>query len=46
MGKFILIALATLIVLVVAGGGVLMFWHIPAPTARVEHAIPDARLPR
>lgn len=45
MGKFVLIALATLIVLIVASGGALMFWHIPAPTARVEHPIPDARLP-
>ncbi|MDE2230065.1 MAG: hypothetical protein KGL11_13640 [Alphaproteobacteria bacterium] len=46
MGKFILVALATLVVLIIGGGGVLMFWHIPAPTARVEHAIPDARLSR
>jgi len=46
MGKFILIVLATLVVLVVAGAGILMFWDIPAPTARVEHPIPDARLPR
>lgn len=45
MGKFVLIALATLSVLIVVGGGALMLWHIPAPTARVEHPIPDARLP-
>jgi flagellar basal body-associated protein FliL len=45
MGKFILIALATLVVLIVVGGGVLMFWHLPAPTTRVEHPISDARLP-
>jgi flagellar basal body-associated protein FliL len=45
MGKFLLIALAALVVLVVVGGGALMFWHIPAPTTRVVHAIPDARLP-
>ncbi|MDE2166366.1 MAG: hypothetical protein KGJ66_08515 [Alphaproteobacteria bacterium] len=45
MGKFILLALATLVVLIAAGGGVLMFWHIPVPTTRIEHPIPDARLP-
>ncbi|MBU6507108.1 MAG: hypothetical protein KGI92_00980 [Alphaproteobacteria bacterium] len=44
MGKFILIALATLVVLVIVGGGVLMLWHVPAPTARVEHPISDAQL--
>ncbi|MGH6969172.1 MAG: hypothetical protein ACREEL_12265 [Stellaceae bacterium] len=46
MGKFILIALAILVVLIIGTGGVLMLWHIPAPTARVEHPIPDAQLPR
>ncbi|MGB8182118.1 MAG: hypothetical protein WCF13_07100 [Stellaceae bacterium] len=45
MGKFILIALATLVVLIIVGGGVLMLWHVPAPTARIEHPIPDAQLP-
>ena len=44
MGKFILIALATLVVLVIVGGGVLMLWHVPAPTARVEHPNSDAQL--
>ncbi|GEM_PF-3509200 len=46
MAKTILFALATLVVLIVVGGGILMFWHIPAPTGHVEHPIPDARLPR
>jgi uncharacterized protein YpmB len=46
MGKFILIVAATLVILVVAGAGILMFWEIPAPTAQVEHPIPDARLSR
>lgn len=45
MGKSVLIALAALIALIIGGGGFLMVWHIPAPTARVEHPIPDARLP-
>ena len=44
MGKFILIALATLVVLIVVGGGVLAVWHVPAPMAHVEHPIPDAQL--
>lgn len=46
MGKFILIVFATLVVLIVVGGGILMFWDVPAPIARVEHPIPDARFPR
>lgn len=45
MGKFILIAFATLIVLIVAGGGVLAVWRVPAPMARIEHPISDAQLP-
>lgn len=45
MGKFILIAFATLVVLVVVGGGVLAVWHVPVPMARVEHPISDAQLP-
>ena len=45
MGKFILIAFATLVVLVVVSGGVLAVWHVPAPMAHVEHPIPDAQLP-
>lgn len=45
MGKFILIAFATLVVLVVVGGGVLAVWHVPAPMVRVEHPISDAQLP-
>ena len=45
MGKFILIALATLVVLIIVGGGVLMLWHVPVPTTRIEHPIPDAQLP-
>lgn len=45
MGRFLLIVLA-LVVLVLIGGTVfLMVWNIPAPTARVEKVIPDARFP-
>jgi len=46
MGKFILIAFAVLLIVGSAGAVVLMFWDIPAPTARVERIIPDARFPR
>ncbi len=46
MGKFILIVFALLLLAGAAGAVVLMFWDIPAPTARVERTIPDARFPR
>jgi len=46
MGKFILITFAVLLVAGSAAAVVLMFWDIPAPTARVERIIPDARFPR
>ncbi len=44
MAKFALIAAAVLVVVVVGVAGALMFWDVPAPSARVEHAIPDAKL--
>jgi hypothetical protein len=44
MGKFFLLAAAVLLVLVLGGAGVLMFWDVPAPSTPVEHAIPDAKL--
>lgn len=46
MAKFALIAAAVLIVIVVGVVSTLMFWNIPAPSARVEHVIPDAKLPK
>jgi len=46
MGKFILIVFALLLLAGAAGVVVLMVWDIPAPTARVERIIPDARFPR
>jgi hypothetical protein len=46
MGKFVLIAGALVAVLVVGGATFLMVWDIPAPDARVERVIPDARLPK
>jgi flagellar basal body-associated protein FliL len=46
MAKYALIAAATLVVVVVGVVGVLMFWNVPAPSARIEHVVPDAKLPK
>jgi cytochrome b subunit of formate dehydrogenase len=46
MGKIVLIAAAVLIVIIIGVAGTLMFWDVPAPSARVEHVIPDSKLPR
>jgi len=46
MPKYALIAAAVIAVIVLGGAGVLMFWDFPAPTAKVEHAIPDSKLPK
>jgi len=45
MGKWLLIVVALIGVIILGGGAFLMVWDIPAPTARVEKVIPDARLP-
>jgi hypothetical protein len=46
MSKFAGIVMV-LVIAVVAGGTVfLATWDIPAPTARIEKAIPDDKLPR
>jgi hypothetical protein len=46
MGKFVLVAAAALVVIVIGIAATLMFWNVPAPSARVEHVIPDAKLPK
>ncbi len=46
MGRFLLIVVALIVVVLVGGTVFLMVWNIPAPTARVEKVIPDARFPR
>jgi hypothetical protein len=46
MAKFALIAAAALVVIILGGATLLMVWDVPAPSARVEHAIPDAKLPK
>jgi hypothetical protein len=45
MGKIVLIGAALVVVAIAGGVGFLSMWDIPAPTERVEHVIPDARLP-
>ncbi len=46
MSKLFLTVVALLVLIIVGGGAFLMLWNIPAPTARVEKVIPDARFPR
>jgi hypothetical protein len=46
MGRFLLIVVALVVVILVGGTVFLMFWNIPAPTTHVEKVIPDARFPR
>ena len=46
MSKLLLTVVAAIIVIIIGGGAFLMVWNIPAPTARVEKVIPDARFPR
>jgi hypothetical protein len=46
MSKILLVLVAAVVVIVIGGGAFLMLWNIPAPTARVEKVIPDARFPR
>jgi hypothetical protein len=46
MGKIVLICVGLLVVAVAGGVGFLAVWDIPAPTAHVEHVIPDAHFPR
>jgi len=46
MSRLLLIIAGVVAVIVIGGGAFLMLWDIPAPTARVEKVIPDARFPR
>lgn len=46
MTRLLVITAALVAVIVMSGGTFLMPWHIPAPAARVEKVIPDARFPR
>jgi hypothetical protein len=47
MAKRISIILLAIVVLVIAGGGVLLAsWQIPAPTKQLEKVIPNDRFAR
>jgi hypothetical protein len=46
MGKLVLIVVAMMGVFIIGGTAFLMLWDIPAPTARLEKVIPDAKFPR
>jgi Flp pilus assembly protein CpaB len=46
MGK-LTVALIVVVALAVAAGGLLLaFWDIPAPSKPVEKVLPDARFPK
>lgn len=46
MGRVLLLVLAAILVLVVAGAVYLMFANVPAPVTHVEQVIPNDRLGR
>ncbi len=46
MNRLLLIFVAVIAVIVIGGGAFLLLWNPPAPTARVEKVLPDARFPR
>jgi hypothetical protein len=46
MGKVLLGAALVGIVILLGGGAFLAFWDIPAPSAKVEKVLPDARFPK
>jgi hypothetical protein len=46
MSRLVLIAVAAVVVILVAGGVYLAVWDIPAPRTQVEKVIPSDRFPR
>jgi hypothetical protein len=44
--KVILVLVVVAAVGLLGGGAFLAFWDIPAPTAKVEKVLPDARFPK
>jgi hypothetical protein len=44
MRKFLLIAVCLLVLILAGGAAFLMVWDPPAPSARIEHAIPDTKI--
>jgi hypothetical protein len=46
MGKVLLVLALIVVIGLLGGGAFLAFWDIPAPTAKVEKVLPDARFPK
>jgi len=46
MGKVLLVVTLIVVIGLLGGGLFLAFWDIPAPTAKVEKVLPDARFPK
>lgn len=46
MSLVLTIVLAAVVLAVLAGGVVLAFWDLPAPTTPIEKVLPDARFPK
>lgn len=46
MSKLAGVLVVLMLAAVVGGGAFLAAWDVPPPSARVEKAIPDERLPR
>jgi hypothetical protein len=46
MPKKLILILALLVIVIVAGGLFAVTWDIPPPTTQVEKTIPDERFPR
>lgn len=46
MGRVLLVVALIGIVGLIGAGAFLAFWDIPAPTAKVEKILPDARFPK
>jgi len=46
MGRVTIVLIAILVLAIAAGFVVLAYWDLPAPSARVEKVLPDARFPK
>jgi hypothetical protein len=46
MGRVTIVLIAILVLAIAGGFVVLAYWDFPAPSARVEKVLPDARFPK
>ncbi|HEY5210777.1 MAG TPA: hypothetical protein VIJ42_15170 [Stellaceae bacterium] len=46
MGKLLLTVLGLLLIVIVAGVAYFAISDVPPPSGKIEHAIPDSRLPK